>query len=230
LPLAQENMTASESEPEPLSGIQRWQRRAVGLLLFICFVVATPFVAFAVWLFFHLQYEYTASHLEFLGARVGTEKSNVTIWVPPDQNMAVFLKKVAGDLRRLARWNRVDLDLCHSNVTDIDLRRLGILRSLFALRVAGTGITDKTLEELDGSTNIDGLDLDGTKVTDAGLAHLANSPQLWHLSFAHTAITDVGLKHLKGLAKLMSLDLRGTQVTAEGVVELRRSLRCPIKR
>jgi hypothetical protein len=231
LPLAQEDMMATESEPVPTSGMQRWHRRTVGFPLFILVLVMISFVTLVVPFVLRLQSACAASHLEFLGARVERGQSGTYFLVSTNRDVAAFLRDGAGDLRQLARWGFVYLDLSRSNATDADLRRLGILRSLFALRVAGTGITDTPLEQLDGSKNIVLLDLSETKVSDAGLAHLTNSPQLGQLSLAHTAITDVGLKHLKGLTKLTSLDLRGTQVTETGATKLNWSmLGCNIER
>jgi hypothetical protein len=224
-------MTVTESQPTPRSGVQRWHWRTVGRLLFILVLMTIPFATLLVPFVVHLQNACVASHLEFLGARVERGKSGVYFLVSADRDVAVFLKDGARDLRQLARWGFVYLDLSRSNVTDADFRRLGILRNLYALRLAGTAITDTTLGQLDGSKNIFLLDLDGTKVSDAGLAHLSGSPQLGQLSLAHTAITDAGLKHLKGLTKLTSLDLSGTQVTEAGVTKLNWSmLGCKIER
>jgi Leucine Rich repeat len=63
-----------------------------------------------------------------------------------------------------------------------------------------------------------------TKVTDAGLVHLAGLPQLEELGLAQTAVTDAGLTHLKGLKKLKRLDLVGTKVTDKGADDLRAAI------
>jgi hypothetical protein len=63
-----------------------------------------------------------------------------------------------------------------------------------------------------------------TKVTDAGLVHLAGLPELEELGLAETAVTDAGLAHLKGLKKLKRLDLTGTKVTDKGADDLKTTL------
>jgi hypothetical protein len=89
-------------------------------------------------------------------------------------------------------------------------------------------LTDEKLEEAVGHMkklkSLRAVTLGFTKVTDAGLVHLAGLPELEELGLAQTAVTDAGLPHLKGLKKLKRLDLAGTKVTDKGAADLKAAL------
>jgi Leucine-rich repeat (LRR) protein len=86
-------------------------------------------------------------------------------------------------------------------------------------------LTDEKLEEAVGHMkklkSLRAVTLGFTKVTDAGLAHLSGLPELEELGLAQTGVTDAGLSHLKELKKLKRLDLVGTKVTDKGAAELK---------
>jgi Leucine Rich repeat len=63
-----------------------------------------------------------------------------------------------------------------------------------------------------------------TDVTDAGLVHLLVLPELEEVGLAQTAVTDAGLAHLKALTNLKRLDLVGTKVTDKGADDLKAAL------
>jgi hypothetical protein len=81
------------------------------------------------------------------------------------------------------------------------VRELAEMKSLQALSIAGTSLTDRALKDLAGwLKNLETLHVDSAKVTDAGL------------------------KELAGLKKLQTLVHSNTQVTAAGVAELQKAL------
>jgi len=89
-------------------------------------------------------------------------------------------------------------------------------------------LTDDKLEEavahMKKLKSLRAVTLGFTKVTDAGLVHLAGLPELEELGLAQTAVTDAGLSHLKGLKKLKRLDLAGTRVTDKGAADLKAAI------
>lgn len=89
-------------------------------------------------------------------------------------------------------------------------------------------LTDEKLEEAVGHMkklrSLRAVTLGFTKVTDAGLVHLAGLTELEELGLAQTAVTDAGLSHLKALKKLKRLDLAGTKVTDKGAADLKAAL------
>jgi hypothetical protein len=168
------------------------------------------------------QYKHIrVAHLESLGARVQFGKSDVTLEIPRNQDVTMFLKEATSDLRHLSRFDYLNLDLSQSRVSDADIEQLGMVWRLSSLNLAGTDITDRTLEQFKGSTTLYNLNLDGTKITDAGLSHLNGITQLAVLSLARTQITADGLQHLKGLQHLCSLCLSDTRVTDTGLKRLK---------
>ena len=72
----------------------------------------------------------------------------------------------------------------------------------------GTDATDKSLEHLDGLTQLRCLFLGSTQVTDKGLEHLTGLTQIQTLWLSDTQVTDKGLEHLTGLTKLRTLASR----------------------
>lgn len=96
-------------------------------------------------------------------------------------------------------------------------RHLRAVRSLRALVLGGTGITDAGLTHVRALRRLRWLDLANTSVTDAGLQDLEDLTDLESLSLAGTDVSDAGLGHLKGLKKLRWLDLSNTKVTEAGV-------------
>jgi hypothetical protein len=110
----------------------------------------------------------------------------------------------------------------HLTLTGWDRKDYSVLRGkarTTLLQMANGDVTDETLENLRGMTNLRELDLSNTRVTDAGLAALEGLP-LERLRLARTQVTDAGFKdHLDRINTLKMLDLSGTAVTAGTIDE-----------
>ena len=125
----------------------------------------------------------------------------------------------------------IAVSLRGTKVTDAGLHQLAGLKSLQNLDLLGTGVTDAGLKELAGLESLRSLDLCQTKVTDAGLNELAGLKSLQYLNLCRTGVTDAGLKELAGLNNLQNLLLGETKVTDAGEAELRKALpKCNIQR
>ena len=110
----------------------------------------------------------------------------------------------------------IEVDLRNTGVTDADLQLLKDLPDLRVLILGGTQgtkVTDKGLEHLKGSVNLQRLYLYGTPITDEGLVHLEGLTDLRLLHLVGTRVSTDGLKHLKGMTKLEQLDYYGIDDT-----------------
>jgi Leucine-rich repeat (LRR) protein len=106
----------------------------------------------------------------------------------------------------------IEVDLSNTGVTNADLQLLKDLPDLRVLILGGTQgtkVTDKGLEHLKGSVNLQRLHLYGTPITDEGLVHLKGLTDLRLLNLVGTRVSTDGLKHLKGMTKLEQLDYYG---------------------
>jgi hypothetical protein len=120
-----------------------------------------------------------------------------------------------------------------SNVTYVDLRscgsdellaRVGQLRGLKYLTLAGSRVTDARLANLRGLTDLEWLSLDDTQISDDGLVYLTGLRQLQTLSLGLTRVSDAGLPHLKMLTRLKRLSLYLTEVSDDAGRDLQRAL------
>ena len=84
---------------------------------------------------------------------------------------------------------------------------------------------DEALEPLKSLKSVVALDLRGTKISDAALAIVGGLEMLEELYLGNTTITDAGLEQLKPLSKLKVLNLVGTKVSDAGVIGLAGELR-----
>jgi hypothetical protein len=136
--------------------------------------------------------------------------------------------RTAAELQKLgARIERdvVTVNLVATNVTDDELKWLGVFPNLQVLYLHHTSIGDAGVANLRDLKSLTTLDLFDTRVTDAALEHLAEwMPHLEWLELSDTAVTDAGLRFLKGLRHLRRLDVRSTKVTDAGVDDLRPAL------
>jgi Leucine-rich repeat (LRR) protein len=117
----------------------------------------------------------------------------------------------------------IELDLSNTAVTDEDLQLLKDLPDLRVLILGGTQgtkVTDKGLEHLKGSVNLQRLHLYGTPITDEGMVHLKGLTDLRLLHLVGTRVSTDGLKHLKGMTRLEQLDYYG--IDDAGLVHLKR--------
>jgi hypothetical protein len=107
------------------------------------------------------------------------------------------------------------LNLGNTKVTDAGLKELAPLENLTTLGLKGTQVTDAGLKELAPLKNLTELHLSGTQVTDAGLKELAPLKNLTDLYLTASQVTDAGLKGLAPLKNLTTLHLDRTQPVAD---------------
>lgn len=119
---------------------------------------------------------------------------------------------------------QTSMSFAESEFGDSHIAQLLGHRRLKNLLLNSTQVTDIGLQEIAVLKELIDLELDNTAVTDAGLEQLAKLPELQFLSLNKTAITDVGLEHLAKAPKLEHLHVSGTKVTDEGIAKLKRAL------
>jgi hypothetical protein len=132
------------------------------------------------------------------------------------------IKLAKDDFGLIGRLRELEtLDLSRSNVTDVDLQRLGGLPKLRELKLWDTRLDGSGLAHLGALGRLERLELGDTKVTDDALQHLAKLQNLRYLVLIRTRVTDAGLPHVARLLSLQSLKLGGTGVTDQGLRVLR---------
>ncbi len=150
-------------------------------------------------------------------------------YAPADMRPPAWLERLTGE----AFFKDVDqVALAGSGVTDASLDNLQGFSRLRVLWLNGAKVSDAGLEKLRGFGELEGLSLDGAAVTDAGLHNLRGLTHLQFLALSGSGVTDAGLEDLKGLKHLTLLQLpRLPRVTAEGVKKLQQALpKCKIQR
>ena len=103
------------------------------------------------------------------------------------------------------------LDVSDTKITPeavIHIRQSALLKTLSLAH--NNSITDLSLAQLRGLTQLESLKLTLNPISDAGLEHLEGFTRLKVLDVAHTQITDDGLQHLHALKQLRSLNLQST--------------------
>ncbi len=113
----------------------------------------------------------------------------------------------------------LEISLAGTGVTDRLLQNLEGLNSLKKLALRSTEIGNLGVAQLAKLTALEELDLDGAAISDDGLAPLANLKRLRALRLSHTEMSGAGLKHLRGLP-LEKLDLSSAPVTDRSLVNL----------
>ena len=196
-----------------------------------------------------MQYD-DSNQYDYYGKLVPAKKTTAPEWLVkllgPDFFHAVVAIDFRGSQKKLTDADLVflkglpglrKLELRWSPITDVGLENLKELLNLQAFSVGGAvgrtndpdelevyDITDKTLKNLEGLTQLQSIQLGKTRITDAGLANLKNLTQLCILDINDTAISDAGLKHLHGLSQLHDINLWNTKVTDDGLDDLLRAL------
>lgn len=118
--------------------------------------------------------------------------------------------------------NLVRLDLSHTRVTDLGLRRLKDVQAIEDLNLFFAElVTDEGVAALKGWKKLRRLNLRGTKVSDNGLAHLTQVTTLEALDAGYAQLTDAGLEHLAALPRLRELTIGGNKLTDGGVAFLK---------
>ena len=114
-------------------------------------------------------------------------------------------------------------------LSDDTLAQLQGLTQLKKIDIGRSGVTDAGLANLRGLTGLEQLVLGGNPITDAGLVHLRGLRSLKILSLDDTQVTDAGLANLNELSSLQQLGVQNTGVTNDGVRALYRVLpRCTV--
>ena len=99
--------------------------------------------------------------------------------------------------------------------TEADFRALGSMKTITDLTISGKTITDDTLAQLTGLSDLERFSSDGIQLTDAGYKHFTAFQKLKSISFFHPAFrsesfTGTGLAYLKALPKLERLTFAGS--------------------
>jgi len=88
------------------------------------------------------------------------------------------------------------------------------------LSLAGTAVTDRSLEHLKAMRSLRRLDLSATEVGDVGLRTLAARCALTELNLSNTTVSDEGLASLRSCGSLKKLMLNNTGVRGQGLENL----------
>jgi hypothetical protein len=131
------------------------------------------------------------------------------------------------DLSGLSTLGPNDLDVltvnAHPGNTDADrcvLEKILHLKGLSVLRLHGTGITDKGMEQLRSISSLQGLELSQEKsVKNQGLAVLKDLPELRYLDL-DSGLTDAGLRQIGAISSLQWLSIGTGKIWGPGLAEL----------
>jgi hypothetical protein len=102
-------------------------------------------------------------------------------------------------------------------LTEAAIKDIGGMKQLEHLSLNAMPLTDVSMADLAGLTNLNYLRVSGAGgITVAGWATLENFKQLETLWVAETKLGDQGIQHFKPLTKLKDITLYGTPVTDAG--------------
>ncbi|AMV36474.1 leucine-rich repeat domain-containing protein [Planctomyces sp. SH-PL62] len=118
------------------------------------------------------------------------------------------------------------LDITPELTTDRTMDVIEGLTELETLRIWGHALTEAGFAKIRSLRNlkvlqVNVLEVDDAELQDDALAHLAPLVRLEHLDLSGNPITDAGLVHLKGLKSLAFLNINRTRVSDAGLEELR---------
>jgi hypothetical protein len=108
----------------------------------------------------------------------------------------------------------------NQRVSDGGLQNLVGLRSIQALRLGASSLSDTGMASVCSLTTLTELGIGGTKVTDPGLEHLDNLKNLKILNLANCQVGGAGLFQVGRLTELDKLHLGGVQVGDTGLATL----------
>ena len=120
--------------------------------------------------------------------------------------------------------------------TDDDIDGLPDLPFNFGVSCRGSNLTEIELKRIGELKNVTLIDLSQSKITDSALKNFSNAKSLRYLSLEHTHVTDAGLENLHPLTEMQvlvlgntknvtpSMKLKPTPVTEAGVEKFRKAL------
>ncbi len=150
---------------------------------------------------------------------------HVKAW-PKLQHLNIGLTEVTDKgLGQLKTSSPLSLWLTDTQVTDRGMQILAETAQLQRLGIARTQVSNTGLSYLAKLNTLEELSLDDTGVTDAGLQHLSRLTNLRNINLKGTVITDAGLEHLAKLKNLQVVNLTYTKVTPAGVAKLDAALK-----
>jgi hypothetical protein len=112
-----------------------------------------------------------------------------------------------------------DIDV-HVIFNDSDVAKIDPTLRINKLHLAGTRVTNASLDEVRLSAMVNLLSIEGTQITNAGLERLKGMTKLRSLRLWNRRFTDSALIRIKGLPRLESLDLEGTSVQGTTLAHL----------
>jgi Leucine-rich repeat (LRR) protein len=135
-----------------------------------------------------------------------------------DEAVARWVRSIGG--RALIENGRLrEISLAGTGVSDELLRNLEGLKHLRKLELGSTEIGDLGVRHLATLSGLEVLDLDGATISDEDLAPLAGLKGLRELRLSHSSITGAGLRHLRGLS-LVRLNLSSSPINDQGLAHL----------
>ena len=114
----------------------------------------------------------------------------------------------------------LSLELGDTTIGDDGIRQIAQLKSLRAIDLGRSRITDQSLELLGSMSRLESLDLYQTAITDRGVAHLVGLKSLRYLGISNTNTTNVALEHVAKLENLDHFAFDDTRVTDSGLAFL----------
>lgn len=177
-----------------------------------------------------------AAHLEALGtggagttaggpqAKPGVDLSKITVG-EPDKNDVAALRKLNLIVSPVSKDQHI-MEVSAINApafSDGDMPLLQKLSDQIVwLKIGGTEVTDKALNDVARLKHLNKLYLDRTAITDNGIDHLNTLPNLEYLNLIGTKVSDASVKKLADLKALRSVYLWQSAVSDSGIVQLRR--------
>lgn len=157
-------------------------------------------------------------------ARLGALTQLERFWIGDNAEIILGrsrLRATGSGLAGLASLTRLrDLDLRSSRLTHEGVARIGSLRHLNSLRLAGP-VTPSDLPVLASLPELTSLNLCCTDLNGRGLETLRRLPKLEILQFFHEFIDDSAVPALAEFRQLKHLDLIDTEMTPAGIASLR---------
>jgi hypothetical protein len=94
---------------------------------------------------------------------------------------------------------------------------LGQFTRMLNLRMSGKGVSDATVARIAGLRSLCALTLERTAITDASLSAIGQLSQLAYVNLSSTRVSGESIEQLSGLCSLREVVLDGTSLNAAGV-------------